>query len=96
MRIGSYLTLAFFVAASIPAFAGGIQCKQCPAESANCLPRPDCSMELNLSNLCPQNSVSDCELLTVGSACNAEGVAGSCRLTPLTAGGFCMCSPDHR
>jgi hypothetical protein len=41
---------------------------------------------------CPSNSDSECREKAVGEACTvAQGGSGSCGLTPLTAGGFCLC-----
>lgn len=44
------------------------------------------------SEFCPENSVDGCSGKPVGAGCleNTRRV-GSCELTPLTAGGFCMC-----
>lgn len=106
MKLTILMTLFLtFIVSSVPAFAGGIHCKYCPAESAHCMPRPNCQRasenlfdkiakiyESETNGLCPSSSVSACKGKAVGSTCGDNiDKRGTCSLTPLTAGGFCRC-----
>lgn len=81
--------------------AGGVWCKECPAEDSNCMALPGCEYEgddkcappppHNYFDQCPANSAAACNGLEINSACVDGSHTGTCQLTPLTAGGFCMC-----
>ena len=47
-------------------------------------------------DLCPSSSAKACKDQEIGATCERQdGNHGICRLTPLTAGGFCLCYPNR-
>ncbi len=47
------LIVLFFASLNFNCFAGGIHCKECPAETNKCLPKPNCKYdwsEIELNN----------------------------------------------
>lgn len=68
---------------------GGVHCKQCPAESANCLPKAGCEFIAS----CPESSEEQCSLSFVGSECVVQvtKTRGTCEKAPFRQGNFCQC-----
>ena len=53
------LIIILSVLASVHAYSGGINCKQCPAESTACAPRKDCELDF-VNRDCSSKNKSVC------------------------------------
>jgi len=90
------LVFALLMLFGSPGFAGGIYCKECPAENNGCAPKLDCQFDWDILNdiangICPLHSLPACRGQEIGNSCGTAEREASCELNRPTDANYCEC-----